>query len=69
LNEYIEEANKEKRELSMMTNSLIIDNNNKLKETKSLKERNDNLEKMFNEREEQYNAMKEVLAKVDEEDI
>jgi len=46
---------------------LII--NNKLKETKSLKERNDNLEKMFNEREEQYNAMKEVLAKVDEEDI
>ena len=65
LNDYIEEANNEKRELSMMIDSLITDNNNKLKETESLKERNDNLEKMYNEREGQYNAMKNALSKED----
>ena len=69
LNEYIEEANNEKMELSMIINSLITDNNNKLKETESLIERNDNLEKKFNEREEQYNVIKDVFAKVDKEDI
>ena len=65
LNDYIEEANNEKKELSVMIDRLITDNNNKLKETESLKERNENLEKMQNEREEQYNAMKSVLSKED----
>ena len=65
LNEYIEEANNEKKELSLMIDSLISDNKNKLKETGNLKERNDNLGKIYNEREEQYNAMKEALAKGD----
>ena len=65
LNEYIEDSNNEKNELSMMINSLITDNKNKIKETENLKERNDNLGKMYNEREGQYNAMKEVLAKSD----
>ena len=65
LNEYIEDSNNEKKELSMMINSLISDNNNKLKETENLKERNDNLEQICNEREGQYNAMKEALAKGD----
>ena len=65
LNEYIEDSNNEKNELSMMVNSLITDNKNKIKETENLKERNDNLGKMYNEREGQYNAMKEVLAKSD----
>jgi hypothetical protein len=48
-----------------MIDSLITDNNNKLKETESLKERNVNLEKMYNEREGQYNAMKSALSKED----
>ena len=65
LNKYIEEANNEKRELSTMIDRLITDNNNKLKETENLKEKNDNLGKMCNEREGQYNAMKDILSKGD----
>ena len=63
LNDYIEEIDKEKKDLSIMINNLIIDNNNKNKETEKLKITNEELGKIFNDREGQYNSMKEVVSK------
>ena len=46
-----------------MINSLILDNNNKIKEKEKLKETNEELGKIYMEREEQYKSMKEVVGK------
>ena len=62
MNDYIEEIDKEKNDLSIMINSLIADNKNKNKETEKLKEKNEELGKIYNEREGQYKSMKEVVA-------
>ena len=62
VNNYVEEMDKEKNDLSIMINSLIADNNNKNIETEKLKEKNEELGKIYNEREGQYNSMKEVVA-------
>ena len=62
VNDYIEEIDKEKNDLSIMINSLIADNKNKNKETEKLKEKNEELGKIYNEREGQYKSMKEVVA-------
>ena len=62
MNDYIEEIDKEKNDLSLMINSLIADNKNKNKETEKLKEKNEELGKIYNEREGQYKSMKEVVA-------
>ena len=62
MNDYIEDIDKEKNDLSVMINSLIVDNKNKNKETEKLKETNEALGKIYNEREGQYNSMKEVVA-------
>lgn len=63
LNDYIEDKDREKKELSIMINSLIFDNNNKMKEIEKLKEDNEKLGKIYNEREEQYNSMKDAIGK------
>ena len=63
MNDYIEEIDKEKKDLNIMINSLILDNNNKLKEAEKLKATNEELGKVYMDREEQYKSMKEVVGK------
>ena len=46
-----------------MINSLMLDNQNKNKGTEKLKATNEELGKIYNDREEQYQSMKEVVLK------
>lgn len=61
INDYLEEKNKEKNDLSIMIETLKLENNNKLKEYNKLKYNNEELGKIYNEKEKQYKAMKEVV--------
>ena len=45
-----------------MIDNLKLNNQNKEKDTQKLKEMNEELQKIFNDREEQYKSMKEVVA-------
>ena len=59
----MEEKEKEENELNFMIDNLRINNKNKENETQKLKEINEELQKVYNDREEQYKSMKEVVAK------
>ncbi len=61
LNDYLEEKRKEQNDLSMMIDSLKMENNNKLQQYNQLKYNYDELEKIYNEKEKQYNEMKAVV--------
>ena len=65
LNDLIEEKEKEESELNFMIDNLRINNANKEKDTIKLKEVNEELQKIYIDREEQYKSMKEVVANGD----
>ena len=58
----MEEKEKEESELNFMIDNLRLNNQNKEKDTQKLKKVNEELQKIFNDREEQYKSMKEVVA-------
>jgi hypothetical protein len=62
LNDYLEEKNREQKDLSYMIDSLKMENNNKIQQYNQLKYNYDELEKIYNEKEKQYNEMKSVVA-------
>ena len=62
LNDFMEEKEKEESELNFMIDNLRLNNQNKEKDTQKLKKVNEELQKIFNDREEQYKSMKEVVA-------
>ena len=63
INEFIEEKEKEENELHFMIDNLKLNNTNKEKEKEKLKKLNEELQKIYNDRENQYKSMKEVVAK------
>ena len=58
----MEEKEKEESELNFMIDNLRLNNNNKEKDTIKLKEVNEELQKIYDDREKQYKSMKEVVA-------
>ena len=65
INDLMEEKEKEENELNFMIDNLRLNNKNKQKDTQKLKEVNEELQKIYNDREQQYKSMKEVVAKGD----
>ena len=64
LNDYLENKNKEKRDLSIMIDNLKLENSNKIKECNNLKNSNEELEKVFDNKEKLYKAMKNIISNV-----
>ena len=63
MNDYIEDTDKEKKELDIMIKSLKMDNMSKNKEREKLRETNEELEKSFADKDTQFKSMKNVVAK------
>ena len=56
----MEEKEKEESELNFMIDNLRLNNQNKEKDTQKLKKVNEELQTIFNDREEQYKSMKKA---------
>ena len=55
---------KKKKDLSIIIDNLKLENSNKVKECNNLKNNNEELEKIFDNREKLYKAMKDVISNV-----
>ena len=62
LNDYLEDKNRERNDLNTMIDNLKNTNENKIKECNILRKNTEELEKIYNDRAKQYNAMKDILA-------
>ena len=59
----MEEKEKEENDLNFMIDNLKLNNKNKEKEALKLKQKNEELQKVYDDRETQYKSMKEVVVK------
>ena len=62
INDLMDEKEKEENELNFMIDNLKLNNKNKVNETQKLKKINEELQRVYNDREEQYKSMKEIVA-------
>ena len=63
INDLMEEKEKEENDLNFMIDNLKLNNKNKEKEAFKLKQKNEELQKVYDDRETQYKSMKEVVVK------
>ena len=62
-NDYLEDKKREKNDLDIIINNLKNENDNKMKECNILRKNTEEIEKIYNDKNKQYNAMKDILDK------